>query len=93
MGKDVSYSMPENSANSLGSDTQLSAEECSNSCAEGLGFKMGCTRFTWSVRDGKKCMYYKDEGLVEQFDFGSYSGLPRQEGELSKLNIRYEHLA
>ena len=82
MGKEVSYNTPVNADKTLGFDKQPSAEECSNSCAEGLGIAKGCKRFTWTIGDDKKCWYFKEAILTENEDFGSYSGIPRHRGNV-----------
>ena len=87
MKKDISYSSPVNSKDLSGSDQQPNAEECSSSCAEGLGIATGCKRFTWSIGAGKKCLYFKNDNLVEKYEFGSYSGVPRHRGNVYKIFI------
>ena len=80
MKKEISFNSTENVDHIIGFDKQPSAEECSNSCAEGLGVAKGCKKFTWSIADDKKCWYFKDENLAEKSEFGSYSGVPRHRG-------------
>ena len=87
MKNEVSYNSTENANHIIGFDKQPSAEECSNSCAEGLGVANGCKKFTWSIADDKKCSYFKDENLVEKSEYGSYSGVPRHRG--NDVNISF----
>ena len=80
MKNEVSYNITENTDHMIGFDKQSSAEECSNSCAEGLGVANGCKKFTWTIADDKKCWYFKEENLIENSEYGSYSGVPRHRG-------------
>ena len=89
MKKEVSHNSTENANHIIGFNKQPSAEECSNSCADGLGVANGCKKFTWSIADDKKCWYFKEENLAERTEFGSYSGVPRHRGnDVSILLIK-----
>ena len=78
--KHFSYSTSDNDQLVLKSDPQPSAEDCSSSCAD----MDDCERFTWQIGNEKKCWLFKSDSITGTYEFGSYSGLPRQKGDVQK---------